>query len=255
MAQVEPVVVSSYVQVHGRWLHARRAVGAARADAPVLVLVHGVGMSSRYMMPLAIQLADSFHVYAVDFPGHGRSDKPGHVLQLPELTEVLEGWLQAMQLDRVAMLGNSFGCQMIVEFARRYPQRVGRAVLQGPTVDPRSRSFLRLLLRAAWCAWWERKSLGWVLIRDYAVCGPVRWVKTLRIAIDDRVEDKLPEVKAPVLVVRGAHDATVSQPWAQRVAQLLPDARLVVIPDAAHAIIYSQPRELAEVVAGFLKEC
>jgi pimeloyl-ACP methyl ester carboxylesterase len=65
---------SSWTQVNGRRMHAR--VGG-RVGAPAVVLLHGLGVSSRYMLPLARELAPHFRVYAVDLPGFGRSSGGG----------------------------------------------------------------------------------------------------------------------------------------------------------------------------------
>lgn len=251
MPHAEPGLTASYVRVSGRWMHARAAVDRAPADAPVVVLVHGIGVSSRYMTPLASQLARSFRVYAVDLPGYGRSDDPGKVLPLSELADALAGWLEAMHLGPVRLLANSLGCQVVVDLAVRHPQRVHRVVLQGPTIDPALRSIPRLLLHGVFSGG-ERPSLTLVTIRDYAACGLGRVAETFRIAVRDPVERKLPFVKIPALVVRGSRDAVVSQAWAEQVTRLLPQGRLAVIPGASHAMNYTYPLELARVARPFL---
>jgi 2-hydroxy-6-oxonona-2,4-dienedioate hydrolase len=67
---------------HGRTVvadlrvHYRISTCPVPAERPPVVLVHGYGMSSRYMAPLAEALACDFQVYAPDLPGFGRSDGP-----------------------------------------------------------------------------------------------------------------------------------------------------------------------------------
>ncbi len=87
------------------------------------------------MVPTAERLAEDFPVYAPDLPGFGHSSKPSHALDLPALAEALASWMTAAGLESAAMVGNSLGCQVIAEFGVRYPQRLHRAVLQGPTID------------------------------------------------------------------------------------------------------------------------
>lgn len=65
---------SQYTIVNGLLMHAR--VSAEPPDAPVVILVHGVVVSSSYMMPTAELLAPNYRVYAPDLPGYGKSDKP-----------------------------------------------------------------------------------------------------------------------------------------------------------------------------------
>jgi len=119
-------------------MHAR-AGGEGLSGRPI-VLVHGMIISSRYMVPTAIELAPLCPVYAVDLPGYGDSVKPRAILRLTELADALAGWMDAMRFPSAHLVANSFGCQVLAEFALRHVERVDRLVFQGPTVDPNARS-------------------------------------------------------------------------------------------------------------------
>lgn len=246
-------LVSTWTPVHGVRLHALASADALPPAAPTVVLVHGVAVSARYLVPLAERLAARAHVYIPDLPGYGRSDCPaGRDLTVPELADALLAWMDRTGLDRPHLLGNSFGCQVIVDLAARRPDRVDRLVLQGPTMDPHARSAWRQALRWLAVTPFERPSEGLVLLRDLWDLGPRRAVDMIRLALADPIEAKLERVVAPTLVVRGTRDAIVPQRWAEEVAGLLPNGRLVVIERAAHTINYSQPAWLAEVAWPFL---
>ena len=239
--------------VRGGRVHVRLPRGAPPGRGVPVVLVHGVGVSSRYLIPLASALAPRVEVLAPDLPGFGRSSKPGDVLSLDELADALAAWMDAEGIARAAMLGNSMGCQTIVRFALRHRGRLSRAVLQGPTGDPRQ-SVLETIAR--WIAVGPREppALNAVLAMDYADCGLRRILGTWRHALADDLEAHLPLVSCPVLVVRGSRDLIVPQRWAERVVGLLPRGRLAVIPGGAHALVYSAPLELARVARPFLEE-
>lgn len=239
-----------WTTVGGLEVHARAARPAR--GAPPIVLVHGLGVSSRYFVPTMRALAADFAVYAPDLPGSGRSARPPRVLDVAGLAVALESWLDAVGLERVSFLGNSMGCQVLVELALRAPARIERLVLVGPTVDPRWRTPWRQLPRWAREALREPASLLPLLIRDYLRFGPLRFWRTARLALADLVEEKLPRVAAPALVVRGARDAFVSRAWAERIARLLPRGRFVEVQRAAHAVNYSAPSELAALVRSFV---
>jgi 2-hydroxy-6-oxonona-2,4-dienedioate hydrolase len=121
-------------------MHARVSVDSAPSGSLPLVLVHGIGVASRFMVPVAELLAPYHRVYAPDLPGSGKSEKPAYALSLVELTDDLAGWTRAIGLEGAAFLGNSFGCQIVAGLALRYPGLVERVVLQGPTMDPRGRT-------------------------------------------------------------------------------------------------------------------
>jgi len=135
---------------NGLSMYTRFSIESMPADAPTVVLVHGLSVSSGYMMPTAVRLAPYYHVYLPDLPGFGRSAKPSHILNVTELADALAAWMQTIKLPSATFLGNSMGCQVIVNFALRYPECIERAILVSPTMDPKARTIhqeARRLLR------------------------------------------------------------------------------------------------------------
>jgi 2-hydroxy-6-oxonona-2,4-dienedioate hydrolase len=245
---------STRIEVHGLPMHTMVSADAVPPGTPAVVLVHGLGLSHRYMMPVAERLALTYRVYVPDLPGFGDSGKPSQILDVAGLADALAAWMQEAGLERAALLGNSFGCQIIVDMAARYPARVTRAVLQGPTTDPTERSWLWQFVRWRQNAPYNPPALGPMTRRDYRKCGLHRLFQTARYFWQDRVEEKLPQVHAPVLVVRGQRDPICRQRWVEEVIDRLPHGRLVVIPGVAHTLVYTSPLELARVISPFLDE-
>ena len=73
-----------------------------------------MGVSHRWLMPLAAELAGHHPVHVVDLPGFGLSGDRGRVLHAIEHADHLADWLNAADLPSVAVLGNAFGCQVAV---------------------------------------------------------------------------------------------------------------------------------------------
>ena len=233
-------------------MHARVSVDLAPARSLPIVLVHGIGVASRFMVPAAEVLAPYHRVYAPDLPGFGESDKPAHILNVVELTDALADWTRAIGVGSAAFLGNSFGCQIVVDLAVRYPELVERVVLQGPTMDPKARTAWQQITRLLRNSRREPLSHGLISAREYPRCGLLRLLKTFRYALEDHIEEKLPHMRVPALVVRGSKDPIVPQPWAEEVAKLVPMGELAIVPNAPHTVVYDAPLELARVVLPFL---
>ncbi|MFI2200408.1 alpha/beta fold hydrolase [Streptomyces sp. NPDC020192] len=221
---------------------------------PPVVCVHGAGISSREFRPLLEALGPHLDAWSVDLPGFGAGRGPKRPLGLRALADALAEWLTAAGLEQVVLLGCSFGCQIAVDLAARFPERVTALVLVGPTVDPAARGFLRQALRWARNAPQERASMAPLNLADYRNAGPRRLVGVFAESLSDRVEDKLPHVCAPTLVVRGARDRLVPQEWAEEVTRLLPAGRLAVVPESGHMVPYRRPRALAALVRYFLAQ-
>ena len=216
-----------------------------------VVCVHGIGVTGSYFRPFARALGRPAVVPTL--PGWAGVPRPDHVLDLGELADALAGVLDRHGLARAPLVANSMGCQVVTELAIRAPERVQALVLVGPTVDPHVRPFVRFLPRFLLDAMREPPSMLALVVRDYLFMGPRRFVGTARHAWRHRMEERLPLVKAPTLVVRGARDPFVSQRWCEEAAGLLPRGQLAVL-DGAHALNYSAPRGLSRLVDGFLEE-
>jgi 2-hydroxy-6-oxonona-2,4-dienedioate hydrolase len=228
----------------------RSTCGPRRAGRrkPV-VLVHVLGLSSRCMLPAAEYLAPYFPVYAPDLPGFGDSEKPVTTLDVPQLADALAASITAAGLARVALLGNSFGCQIIADLAARHPELVERAVLQGPTTPPDERSWLWQFVRWRQNQPFNPDALSPITWGDYR-----RLFQTFRYQPQDPIEQKLPRIPAPVLVVRGQIDPICRLRWAVEVAGCLPQGRLVEIPAIAHTLVYTAPEQFGQVTRQFLEE-
>lgn len=170
---------SRWAIVDGLRMHARVPARGAPEGAPVVVLVHGLVVSSRYMVPTLSCLAPRYEVYAPDLPGFGRSEKPAGPLGITGLARALDGWMEATGIESATLLGNSMGCQVIAELALRNPARVARAVLQGPTMEPGARTLPRQVARLALDALREPPSLLLVELADLLAAGPSRSLRTL----------------------------------------------------------------------------
>jgi len=213
-----------------------------------LVLVHGLAVSSLYFLPLARRLEGLHRVLAPDLPGHGLSGTPPRALGIEELADALLEWLDVCGVGRAPLVANSLGCQVAVDVAVRAPERVERLVLVGPTMDPAAPTLLGQALRLARDVPREPFGLNLAEARDYLRTGPRRILATARAALADPLEEKLPRVEAPALVVRGGRDPIVPQAWAERVTELLPRGRLAVVPGEPHAVHWSAADEVARLV-------
>ncbi|MGA9372745.1 MAG: alpha/beta hydrolase [Solirubrobacterales bacterium] len=226
---------------------------APELDRTPIVLVHGLS-SSRSLKPLIRALGSGRPVFAPDLPGFGMSDQPIRPLDIPGLADALRRWLLDNELAPAIVVGVAFGCQVAVDLAAAYPASVDRLVLVGPTFDPESRTPARLAMRWARNAPRSSPRLAPTIVHDLFDAGPWRSVQTLRKALEDPIEEKLGGIEAPTLIVRPEHDHLVPVEWTARVADLIPDSELAVLPKAAHTIGPRAAARLTALLAPFLAD-
>lgn len=240
------------VRIHGRVAESGRGVP--------IVFVPGLGVSTRYMEPTMTRLAGVFPVAGLDLPGFGRSESPPRPFSLAEHAQTLTHWLDARGIGPAILVGNSYGCQVIVECVARTPERAVGLVLNAPTMDPAHRNALTMLARVLTDAPREPWRLAVLVTRDYLRAGPRRLLATLGHALADRIEEKLPGIAQPTLVVCGARDPVVTVRWASECARLVglehPGAAggtMQCVATAAHALPYDDPATFAAIIVNFAR--
>ena len=236
--------------VNGVLVHARIG-GTPAADRPAVILLHGLSISSRYLAPLAIELAEWTYVAAPDIPGFGLSGKPGRILDIPGMADAMVGWMGAMEIPHAILAGNSAGSQVAVNLAVRYPGRAAGLVLTGLALGGQRRGVWSQLGRAVVDVPREPLALWPMQARDFIAAGPRRVVRTLQLAMNDRMEELIPEITVPTLVVEGARDPMDDPEWNRTLVAALPRGRLATVPRGTHALPMSEPRELARLIQEF----
>lgn len=222
-----------------------------RSVVPI-IMIHGAIVSSKYLLPTAECLSEQYQIFVLDLPGHGLSSKPPHAVPVIEQSEIIREWMRKLSIEKAIIFANSYGCEIAVEIAVRYPEVVDSLILTGPTADPsaptKRQQFLRLMLDA----FVEPIFMFVLLVREMFLLGWNRAFETAQQMIDYDYEPRLPLVKCRTFVVRGGNDHLSPQKWVEKLVSLLPDAKLAVIPNAPHTINFSTPNELAALVRNFL---
>ena len=152
--------------------------------------------------------------------------------------------MQALEAP-AAVFAHSLGCQAAVEVAVLRPDLVTSLVLVAPTADPVAPTLRAHFVRLVRDLPLEPVDLNVVVAADYVRNGPLRTLRGARLMLAHDMRRRLPLVEVPAVVVRGARDPIVPQRWAEEVARLLPDATVVVVPDAAHCAPYTHPDAVA----------
>ena len=255
VASTEPAALDN------RWVLTRdqpvfyRAAEPANADRTILHL-HGFAISGSYMVPTAQALAGEFRTLVPDLPGFGRSVPPDHPLTIDELADSVAAFLDAVDVDRATILGNSLGCAILAAFATRHPDRIDRAIMVSPAGGEHSKPLVRAIGQLLMDAPREPMSMASVAVPDYLHFGVVDAVRLFIAMTRFPALESLLHLQLPLLAVLGTRDPLL--PPTPRIRAVIDgmraDATVAVIRDAAHAINFSHPRELAAIVSQFMND-
>jgi pimeloyl-ACP methyl ester carboxylesterase len=226
------------------------------ADAPVMMHLHGFGISGRYLLPTAERLAGEFHTLVPDLPGFGRSGRPPHPLDVVDLAAAAADFMDDRKIEVATLVGNSMGCPVICEFARQHPDRIDRAILVSPAGGLHNQPLQRALAQMARDGVREPPRLVPVAVPDYLRFGVPSTMRLFRALTQFPALERLLQLEVPTLVVVGDRDPLMPTPARIREIAEQYDAlvALVVIEGAAHAINFSHPGELAHAIRQFMAD-
>lgn len=216
---------------------------SAAAGENVVVLVHGIGTSSRYFTRLAEDLSGSATVISVDLPGFGPNRRPRRQLAVEDFGTLLADYFTDAGLVSPVLVGHSMGAEIVVDAALRHP--VSGVTLIGPVVDERARSAWRQGMRLFRDTFHETPGANWIVFSDYLRSG-IRWFFTeLPAMLAYRTEEHLPLVQAPVLIIRGDRDPVAPQGWVESLGRQGRFTRVVSVPGGGHVVQHTQSAAVA----------
>jgi pimeloyl-ACP methyl ester carboxylesterase len=253
-----------------------------RAQAPVVVCLHGGGQTAYMWEELGSALAPRYHVLAPDLPWHGDSD-PIDDMGRHALAATVPPLLDEFGFGRVALVGASLGGLVSLTLAAQRPELVGAVALidighrlEDEGVDrilafmtkhesfvsldeaageiaeylPQRREVrresLRRNLRQRTDGRWEWKHSYGRRMREDGT-PPGSW-RELVAGLDEEAAG----ITCPVLVLRGAASDVLSSEGAEEIAAIIPDSQLATIGSAGHHAAGDNPESTVGLVAAFL---
>jgi len=260
-------IESRSVQVAGHSVH---YLAEGPANGPVVVLVHGLGANAEYWSNLAPYLAQSgFRVYIPDLLGYGRSDQPADFsYSVRDEAAVVVGFMDALGLKQVELGGWSMGGWIAVLVAAEHPERVNRLMLfdaaglyAQPTFDvalftPSTVAQLNEL--EALLSPQPQPIPAFVardILRNFRLNG---WVVQRALATmltgQDAVDNFLPQLKMPVLLVWGSLDRVTPMNDGEMMHRLIPQSQLDIIPGCGHMAPIECSTALGPKVVAFAQQ-
>lgn len=236
------------------------------AEYPPVVLIHGAGGMHLYWPPEVRRLR-GHTVYALDLPGHGKSDTRDGQQTTSDYARYLVHWLDSLHLRRAVIVGHSMGSAIALELALYHPEYVVGLILLG--AGARLRVHPQLMTFAADPTTFY-KTADLLVEWSFSPCAPQRLVELAASRMEEvrqsvlygdllacsrfDVMDRLAGIQQPTLVICGADDQMTPVRYAQYLATSIPDAQLCVIPGAGHMVMLEQPQLVAENMLMFLKD-
>mgnify|MGYP002777071464 CR=1 FL=1 len=242
-----------------------------------ILLLHGFMGNATCWLPLLEHLQTQLRCVAIDLLGFGDSAKPALKYNIAQEVAFVRRFVEARQLDNFYIMGHSFGGWVAAAYALAFPKSVQGLILAAPA-GIRDDSFcgrydhLRPIL-------WDTPAIDWLLTLatpfvtltgQAETLQKIRWMRRELMAqpaarsflMDrlrpedaiDTVETQIYQLRVPTLVITGDQDETIPLWHSQTYAQVIPTAKLVILPNADHSLPQNHAPQLAEHIRQFLQE-
>jgi pimeloyl-ACP methyl ester carboxylesterase len=251
-------------------------------SGPALLFLHGWSSNWQIFLLNIAAFMGTHRVLSLDLPGFGASELPPEPLSIQGYARTVDAVCDALDVERVSVVGNSMGGFIGAELALSFSTRVDRLVLvaaAGLSTEhlPRGLSLTAARVVAAGMPFatsfqspvvrrprLRRAAMQWVLRYPERLSLPLAqelvlsfgkpgFVAGLRAIMDYSYRDRLPEIDIPVLVVWGRNDLLVPVGDAFAYAELIGEnARVEVFEDTGHAPMLERPSRFNELLRGFL---
>ena len=251
-------------------LQGQRIYYEVTGQGPALILLHSLGFNSGAWREQIKVLSPHYTVITPDIRGHGRSPHQ-KTITVSGVVDDVEGLISYLNVERCHLLGISMGGIFSLSYYHRNPDKVRSLILADSyaTLGEAGKSRVEAA-EARWASGIDMAAFG----REYAAdclmpttpaslheelasaiaeMQPQAYLETMRAIFLADVSDVLPQVRVPTLVLVGMQDHRTPIAFSEVLAQKIPHARLVTIPQAGHLSNLDNPPAFNTIVLDFLK--
>lgn len=253
-----------YYEVHG--------------EGKPLLMLNGLMMSCLSWKPFVKPFSEHNQLILLDMLDQGQSDKMDVPYTQELQADVVHALLQELKLEKVNVFGISYGGEVAIQFALKYPEQVDRLLLFNTScyTSPWLRDMGESWNKAAvdgeayyyttipiiYSAKFYNDNIEWMDRRKKLLIpifnNPAFIQSIVRLtnsASHLDLRDQIHKIKAETLVVSSEFDFTIPRDEQLYICSQLENSSYVLIPDSGHASMYEKPTLFASLIIGFVNNC
>lgn len=227
-----------------------------------VVLIHGAG-GDHLHWPVQIRRLSGHRVYALDLPGHGKSN--GHGLQkIADYGERVLGWMNAVQLSRAVVVGHSMGGAIALWLGVHHPDRlyglglvgtgarlpVNQVLIEETAHESTFNQAVKRITDWSFSPATDRKVIELAHQRLKEVRPGVLHGDFLACSRFDLTQETA-SINLPAVILCGKDDRMTPPEYSESLARKIKNSRLEIVPEAGHMVMIEQPARTAEIIRRF----
>jgi pimeloyl-ACP methyl ester carboxylesterase len=241
----------------------RRVFYESNGNGLPLIFVHG-SMANHHTWDSQLQLSKAHHLLLLDLPGHGQSEPLDEPITVKLLTDHVAGFAESLGIGPGVFIGHSLGGAICLQLALDSPALVQALVLIGTgaklgvlpaileALKTDFRASVELAIGGMAFASPARPEIIERTKRESLKCRPDIAYADFVACNSFDVRQRIPEIKAPTLIIVGDQDRLTPVKWSQFLTDKISGASLQVVASAGHMVMLEQPQEVNRVILAFL---
>ncbi len=226
-----------------------------------ILILHGWRHNVDIWQDVIKNLSQNYNVYAIDFPGFGKSQTPPPSFKLNDYTSLVIKLIKKLDLDHISLIGHSFGGKVAIAVASQDTRLVKKLILIDSAGIPHNRkgtSAAKIIAKTV------KPIFSLPILKNlrpkiYRAIGAEDYVATPQLRsvfvniVEQNIMADLPKVKQPTLLIWGENDTATPVMDAKIMAEKIPNTKLVILENAGHNSFIDQPHEVIKAITNFLE--
>lgn len=232
-----------------------------------VILLHGWGASIESFRPVINNLATNYTVYAIDFPGFGKSQRPPETYHVVDYSKLVLQFIKELNLENVVLVGHSFGGRVIIKLIGELGYKPKKVILvDSAGIKPKRKlkyyikvytfkiikKVASLILGKEKAEKLANKYRGKVGSTDYKNADDVM-KEVFKNVVEEDLTHYLSSIEAPTLLVWGEEDRETPLEDGKKMESLIKNAGLVTFKGAGHFSYLNNINQFLVIINNFLK--
>jgi pimeloyl-ACP methyl ester carboxylesterase len=202
-----------------------------------------------------------YNLYAIDFPGFGKSQIPQTPMSVEDFSEVVAEFIKKLRLENVIIVGHSFGGRVGIKLSSRHPELVNKLVLVDSAAFPlfnlKKKIFAVLaklvkpFFKPAFMQPLRKKIYAKIGAEDY-VATPELQKTFINIVSEDLTSD-IKKIVCPTLIIYGENDHDTPPDYGKRMQSIIPNSEFIILENAGHFSFLDQPDQFIKEIKDFIR--
>lgn len=242
-----------------------------------LVILNGIMMSTSSWTSFIDVFSKNNKLVLVDFVDQGQSDKEEELYTQDLHVEILNELFHSLKLDKVHLLGISYGGEVAQRYALKYEDKLLSLILANTTSYTNhllkdigegwikaaetydGSTFFKATMPYIYSEEFYEENINWLKEREkaFSISLTPEWyegfIRLVRSAEDLEITEEISKINVPTLIIAAEYDLTTPLRYQEEIQRKIKDSKLIVIKGSGHATMYEKPYEFATAVLGFIQ--